>query len=829
LGCDCGHSIAAEIQQAIDVAQDPDLVELFFDDKLDVLVCPKCQKQHRASAPIVFHDPRIPVLALWLPPALRYRELQLTASYLTMLSEERVDVPDYAKRPYVIFDADALRALLAEPAAAVREADRQRDGERLRAKEDELARREEEVLGREEDLLGREEKLVGEKDKIRDARRALENERADLDREREAMRALSVDLAAREEALRKRRAKPPALPPEVLRREETTARVELDLAQRPQHEVDKWRASDERTALFVKEGRYLAAARPGVELLGKLTESAPNMRIQLHQLQGGPLVSLAASIDDFSEPDQVLFWTVDPSSDLGEGLLAQMAQEFTLHLDLYDEESRSVATWELREPLEKNVQLIREQLNSRDKKADRPFGERVKRFAELGDSRLGRKQHNFSEDSFIDLPSPAAARLALGIISYWSEPENQEYLLFIKAFPAKFWGEIRTRVVRAALEFGLRLGPHIMGFAERAGLVAGRNQALHMAMSNFAEVSLRLKPCDLDPAHEWENWKLLLADCVEAGVPVESQIEELAAACARKARDASVPIEDETAPGGDLTTLEEQQLLELLEDRGQRRDAVLELCDRGLSQHGKAVYDALRAMGRDEVARVIPAMLQLGESVVPLFVQGLAHRKSFIRQGCALALGSLRASEAPVAPLLEMLLREPTRIWMEAARAIGDLGTLALPAVMEAVEKADGEGRERLAWALAHIALDDDGRAAVREQFGESTVAGSKKIAWRALQMVDYVRQNDEEVRGQKPLTDHTIVRRFTRRFFESMGDDKVNELSEDDILEQAEDAEDIDDGDILSADILDSRDDLPRSLVVDESVEVSETDILEN
>ncbi|MCK5799199.1 MAG: hypothetical protein KAI47_18530, partial [Deltaproteobacteria bacterium] len=95
--------------------------------------------------------------------------------------------------------------------------------------------------------------------------------------------------------------------------------------------------------------------------------------------------------------------------------------------------------------------------------------------------------------------------------------------------------------------------------------------------------------------------------------------------------------------------------------------------------------------------------------------------------------------------------------------------------------------------------------------------------AWRALQMVDYVRKNDQEVRGHKPLSDQTIVRRFTRHFFESMADE-VKELSDDDIVEQEEEVGDVD---ILDAQVLDSQDQLRRVAILD-AVEVDDDDIVE-
>jgi hypothetical protein len=209
-------------------------------------------------------------------------------------------------------------------------------------------------------------------------------------------------------------------------------------------------------------------------------------------------------------------------------------------------------------------------------------------------------------------------------------------------------------------------------------------------------------------------------------------------------------------------------------------------------------------MTRAEVARVLPAMIQLGRPAVPLLIRGMRHRKSFIRQGCALGLGSLKATDG-IEPLLEMLLGEPSNVWKEASRALGDLGPLALGALIAGVKTADAEGRERIAWALAQTALDpkclEEVRAMVR---GRDTRLA--RVARRALDLSQQVRSYDQEVRGLRPMRDQTIVRSFSRQFFEFMGND-VAELSEEDILDQEE--------------VLDDTD------IIDEEVEVAEEDIL--
>jgi hypothetical protein len=153
-----------------------------------------------------------------------------------------------------------------------------------------------------------------------------------------------------------------------------------------------------------------------------------------------------------------------------------------------------------------------------------------------------------------------------------------------------------------------------------------------------------------------------------------------------------------------------------------------------------------------------------------------------------------------------MLLSEPTAVWKEAARALGDLGPHCQGALLAATRQADAEVRERLAWGMAQAALTPDGRSEI-EAMARGADERLARVAARALSMVEEVRQADQEVRGRRPLTEQTIVRSFSRRFFEGISL-PVDELGENDILEQEE--------------VLDDRD------ILDEEVEVEDADILD-
>jgi len=811
----CGILYGAAVYTSINVATDAELGELLSKGELNTLTCPGCGATALPNIPLVYHDPKARRFAVLLSENMRHEELRSRARVIEALLDDSSDIPDYVRRVDVVFGTAGLLRLLDETMEALTPVSAAQDElqhlkRSLEERERELEQREGELVAREEDLHATQEDLIGQRSKLEEREQELARGWADIDREREALRALALELQSSH-------SRPEPAPPPPAAPDETEAEAEVEpvpeeeaeapgvdglaLEGRPQEEVDRWRASDERTAVLRHDDRTFLLARPG-ELLDAFTAAEPELLLQLLQTPGGPLHVIVA-LPVVGEPwaARTLWWPLDQARAEHRQILEALADEFVVQLDIYDDESRPAATWEIQAPLAENTRFALERGGEMLAATEaRDFDEAIEAYRELGDERLGRKQHNFAADSFRELPTPAATRLALGIVSYWSEPENQEYLVQIKSFPLSYWRAIRERVVRRAIEYGLHLSTELTDFALKHKLAKGRKELLRTCVANFAEVSLRIKPSDLDPAQELENWRLLLADCVREKVQVDVEIEELAAAAAKRAGVS----EDETAPGGDLGTLSEDQLLPLLAERSQRRDAALELCERGNPKLAEPIYRAVCNMTRSEVARVIPAMLPLGREVARFFVKGLKHRKSFLRQGCALALGSMKAEEG-IAALMEMLLAEPTNVWKEASRALGEMGTLSLGALIAGVKNADAQGRERIAWALSQSGLDPDCRVEV-EAMARGRDTRLARVAARAAELMEQVRQNDEEVRGGRPLRDQTIVRSFTRQFYDAMAGE-VSELDEEDILEQEE--------------VLDETD------ILDEAVEVSDDDII--
>jgi hypothetical protein len=254
-----------------------------------------------------------------------------------------------------------------------------------------------------------------------------------------------------------------------------------------------------------------------------------------------------------------------------------------------------------------------------------------------------------------------------------------------------------------------------------------------------------------------------------------------------------------------------EELLHLLDDKDMRREVAQELCRRSDAASVGPVFGAVRRMTRGEAVRVLPAVVHFGERAVPHLIDGLRSRKAYLRQGCALALGILKSADG-IEALCELLVGEPTDVWREVARAIGEVGGGAIMSLASRVrepnrEPASPETRERIAWALAHVAAHGSGFEASVENLAagrDPVVAG---VAKRAIELANTARLNDDEVKSESPPRDQTVNRAFSRRFFEAMGGGaalrslavetgEAELLDESDILD--EDEELLDDEDLI-------------------------------
>ncbi len=223
----------------------------------------------------------------------------------------------------------------------------------------------------------------------------------------------------------------------------------------------------------------------------------------------------------------------------------------------------------------------------------------------------------------------------------------------------------------------------------------------------------------------------------------------------------------------DLRSLASSELVGLLGAKERRSEAAMLLLERGEVQHLPAVLNALGQMVRGEAIRILPLLVRSGAAAERFLLTELDSQKAFLRHGCALALGALAKSSPNGAKIVEELVRrllqEPTEIWPEIARVLGDLGPQSVMPLVLKLRFTSTEGRERIARALGHIAQRGIRGPVEMMAAGDDPASGA--VARRALALVDEIAVGESEVRGPRevPPRQLTVVRAFSRRFFQSL------------------------------------------------------------
>jgi HEAT repeat protein len=723
------------VQRGVDARADPEVAAAVVAGRHNKAVCPSCRREHEVQVSLIYHDPLAERLVLVLPDGLRHRELEERALLYRRLAEDGAAAPRYVREFQVAFGAE-LRALLeAERAPAV-------------------------AVER--------ERAVGETAARGDA---------DATQLRTVMRQTLPDLR--------------------------TAAIE------------RWIANREGpSALLCGEEVVVCAALPPDDLEAFL-EAELELRVQLHRTPTYPVLAVAVVAGRRS-----IHALLEIGRAAHRAVLDRLAHDSSAGLELFDAGWAPCGSRELHSRLEENVKQIyasAKQALQHIAPATRSF-ERA-RAAVLAPSyeRLGRVEVALPS-SAPPVESPRAVREAVAAVAHWSEAAAEAYLVEVRSYPLGGWRSLRTDVVRRALDLGLHVPRALTEqVLLEAGVGASWPEVLRRQLTAFSQLALGRRPNDLPLDEQRENWRLLIEECRAAHVPVEGTLRELrhvmdpvespVATLAAAGRDSvhtprvvvadgveagAWPDADETTgpmdPGAStgerqaaLRGLGLEELCALLERRELRRDAALVLCERRDEGAIAPLFVALPRMTRAEANRVLPAaVVAFGARVEDALLDGLRGRKAYLRQGCALGLGTLGAARA-VEPLSRLLVDEPTEVWREVARALGDLGDAAIGPLLARFREARGEARERVVRALAHVAAAE--RNAAVERLARSIDPLARDAARRALGLVDEVRRGEAEVRGGAPPgnQEHSLVRGFSRRFFEALGG--VAELSDADLI----------------------------------------------
>jgi hypothetical protein len=882
-----GRITSVRVHTSVNAGTDPGLAEQLCSGTLNWVRLPESDELHPVAVPVVYHDEPLRLFVLMLPPDFRTRELEERAALLSKIaSDSGHPVPDYVLLFRVVFGHEELRLLVdaarvphvettpvrpppdsylsreetrprtlgyasdeeaeeqdarkAKPrkkkkgkrggkkAAAARE-DKPREVSQAQAMlqaEAEAALEGMESMGPwpGEDAEASPEEVEAESQTRDDARQSTVPEETEtIDRPDFAVEGGPAE-ATEAEAGPDAAGETAAESAEAEREEEEE---EEPVVEELPEELQHWHESDETQALYLKDELIYLAARLDQAQIDTFIGVDPKVMVQLHRAPTYPLAVLTLKPPE--DPSRSLFWLLDVLNESHLTILEALGKDFRLQIDLYDEDLARVVSRLIHTPLEENARMLRQKATehlSHLGSADPDYDQAVALWQTEDYDRLGAKEHAFTQKSFEDLQTPSATGTSLKIVSWWADPERQDYLLHIASFPNVWWRKIRTRVVLKAMEFGLWLPEVLLEWTLSEGHATSRKDLLRHCLANFTQVVQDPRQNDLDLAEEQDNWQQLIDEAEKLGVPVEPQAEELASAARDRTEIVQKELDQEewkesTTEGGDpnetssraaapesvptdldpsderfaepfdpefsaiqeeFNSLSTDSLFERLQDKDTRVHAAIALCRRKETSSLGEIFDAIRMMTRQEVVQVLPLVASMGEPAEGHFISELASNKSFLRQGAALALGVIRSGDA-IEPLTECLLTEPTGIWREVARVLGDIGQGSIMTLATRLRDANPEDRERIAWALAHVAASAAPKDPL-EDLAASRDPVAASVAQRAQELMDEATSAADQV--LEGTGEDSVINSFTRQFFNVL--EKIDQhLDEPDIIEEAE------------------------------------------
>jgi hypothetical protein len=840
-----------EVYRCVNAATHPELAQRMRESGVNTVDGVRGAEPVNVS--VVYHDPKLPAFVLVIPDVARHTELLERADLLSRIADDvEYAVPEYIRRFDVVFGAEQLvdhldaranegtreeRAAEVEQELAKRRALLESDEAAFKAERAEFERVVAELEHRNRELQDR----IAELDR-RAAELAAEPQAAPLSVARDPdgtplprpvpheeiqtnpFELLSDDEA---EALRKQgvTAAPPGAPPDPSSDEEGVA-VEPDQIVEEEDSqpgiragrsgddsnatsvggttdvaIERWIVSRDPELKFADDNGVRLAATATPEELETMLAEQLEIKVQLHRLPEFPLVTIAlGSASAAGEPFCFLF---DVTSPADRGVLTALAREFAFELHLFDREYLPVQRRNITASLSENVRFAIAAADDHLQtiaRSKRSYNRASLSWSAPEFDRHGRARPEralYRRGLFDDLSTPGKVWRALEMVANFSKPELEELLVLVWGEPLPRWNRQRGKVVLKAVEVGLWPGPDLAQIAVSAGAARSRKGLVQRLQTAFARVAAdRTVDLDADAIHA--NWAAL--EQVAAGRGATSDEAVVSGTIGGTDPAASANGNGKRAAAGvDVAALSVIDLISQLGNKQQRRDAAVELCRRGDVSAIAPIYGALRTMTRAEAVAVLGNMVAFGEAATPKLLEGLRSGKSFIRHGSALALGVLK-SEVGIEAICDHLLSEPTSIWRELARSVGEVGPAAVMSLVARLREQDDQGRERIAWALANVAARGGSGPIETLSHGRDPVAAG--VARHALELAPLAKNDDHAVRGPSAPRDQTVNRAFSRKFFEAMNresatdDDDALLLDEADLIE--EDAEILDENDLI-------------------------------
>ena len=109
----CNHTQSAELYDSINVAQQPELKQALFENRLNRIVCEDCTANFRIDKPVLYHDSDRNVLIHWMPDNAVSRD-QILDEFDKSMEELRDALPEEMEPPRVrlVFDRVELVELI---------------------------------------------------------------------------------------------------------------------------------------------------------------------------------------------------------------------------------------------------------------------------------------------------------------------------------------------------------------------------------------------------------------------------------------------------------------------------------------------------------------------------------------------------------------------------------------------------------------------------------------------------------------------------------------------------------------------------------------------
>jgi HEAT repeat protein len=359
------------------------------------------------------------------------------------------------------------------------------------------------------------------------------------------------------------------------------------------------------------------------------------------------------------------------------------------------------------------------------------------------------------------------------------------------------------------------MGPELAQIAVSEGLARSRRDLIVKLDAGFEELRKDAGAFDVDADAADDNLKELAEEARALGVELRRGKKSNGVAIKSEEEPVVSGSIERTPPAGVTKAKSIDELIAMLDDKATRIQAATELCDRGDPRAAAPVIAAAKKLSRAEAVRILGKSVKFGSAAAKPLIEGLQSSKAFLRHGCALALALLRSDDGAHA-VIELLMSEPTEIWREIARAIGQIGPNALMPLASHVGRLGSDGvtaqiTERVSWAMAHVGVRGGKPALEQMANGQSLMA---PIAKQALNLTTNAARDEVRVRPGQATKDVTVNRAFSRRFFEALEADRPDvaqaalhdldasgplELEDSDlILDESDDEAELDESDLI-------------------------------